>query len=325
MRIFASDRLREWMKHLGMEEDVPIESKMVTRSIERAQKQVEGRNFEIRKHLLQYDDVMNKQREAVYRLRRDVLDGKEGRGWVLNAAKQIVGSLVDVHCPEDKHFDDWDQAALDRELDENFGLGLKEAGVVWEKVTRVALEETLIEVVEARYAAREQELGEPDFRQLERYVILSVLDAQWKDHLLALDHLKEGIGMRAYGQRDPLVEYKRESFGLFQSMMERVEDQAVQYMYRLDLARVAPERRHHAPVRESKAEATALQGGAPGGQALAGLRQPDDGAPPGAQGRPQRPLPLRLRQEVQEVPRRQRGRRRKLATRRLGVRARGGR
>ena len=125
MRIFASDRLREWMKHLGMEEDIPIESKMVTRSIERAQKQVEGRNFEIRKHLLQYDDVMNKQREAVYRLRRDVLDGKEGRGWVLNAAKQIVGSLVDVHCPDDKHFDDWDQAALDRELDENFGLGLQ--------------------------------------------------------------------------------------------------------------------------------------------------------------------------------------------------------
>jgi preprotein translocase subunit SecA len=248
------------MKHLGMEEDVPIESKMVTRSIERAQKQVEGRNFEIRKHLLQYDDVMNKQREAVYRLRRDVLDGKEGRGWVLNAAKQVVGSLVDVHCPEDKHFDDWDQAALDRELDENFGLGLKEAGVVWEKVTRVALEETLIEVVEGRYLAREGELGEPDFRQLERYVILSVLDAQWKDHLLALDHLKEGIGMRAYGQRDPLVEYKRESFGLFQSMMERVEDQAVQYMYRLDLARVGPERRHHAPMRESKAEATALQG-----------------------------------------------------------------
>ncbi|HPS78120.1 MAG TPA: preprotein translocase subunit SecA [Thermoanaerobaculaceae bacterium] len=260
MRIFASDRLREWMKHLGMEEDVPIESKMVTRSIERAQKQVEGRNFEIRKHLLQYDDVMNKQREAVYRLRRDVLDGKEGRGWVLNAAKQIVGYLVDTHCPEEKHFDDWDQAALDRELDESFGLGLLDAGVVWEKVTRGALEDRLIEFFEQRYAARELELGEPDFRQLERYVILSVLDTQWKDHLLALDHLKEGIGMRAYGQRDPLVEYKRESFELFQSMMERVEDQAVQYMFRLDLAKVGPERRQHAPVRESKAEATALQG-----------------------------------------------------------------
>ncbi|HPW55475.1 MAG: preprotein translocase subunit SecA [Thermoanaerobaculaceae bacterium] len=260
MRIFASDRLREWMKHLGMEEDVPIESKMVTRSIERAQKQVEGRNFEIRKHLLQYDDVMNKQRESVYRLRRDVLSGKEGREWVLNASRQIIGSLIDTHCPDDKHFDDWDQATLDRELEDNFGLGLQDAGVAWDKTTRVALEDQLVAAVEARYAAREQELGEEDFRQLERYVILSVLDAQWKDHLLALDHLKEGIGMRAYGQRDPLVEYKRESFGLFQSMMDRIEDQAVQYMFKLELSRVVPDRRRAAPVRESKAEASALQG-----------------------------------------------------------------
>ncbi|HRS15324.1 MAG TPA: preprotein translocase subunit SecA [Thermoanaerobaculaceae bacterium] len=260
MRIFASDRLREWMKHLGMEEDVPIESKMVTRSIERAQKQVEGRNFEIRKHLLQYDDVMNKQRESVYRLRRDVLAGKEGRHWVLNAARDIIGSLIDTHCPDDKHFDDWDQATLDRELEENFGLGLRDAGVAWDSTTRAALEERLVAAVEARYAAREQELGAEDFRQLERYVILSVLDGQWKDHLLALDHLKEGIGMRAYGQRDPLVEYKRESFELFQSMMDRIEDQAVQYMFKLDLARVVPGRRRAAPVRESKAEASGLQG-----------------------------------------------------------------
>ena len=261
MRIFASDRLREWMKHLGMDEGVPIESGMVTRSIERAQKQVEGRNFEIRKHLLEYDNVMNKQREAVYRLRRNILEGKEGREWVLRAAREIVGSLIDSYCPEDKHPDGWEREALERELKELFGLTLAQADVSWDAVNRPKLEEALTATVEQRFEEREQTIGAENFRQLERYLILSVLDAQWKDHLLALDHLKEGIGMRAYGQRDPLVEYKRESFGLFQEMMERVEDQVVQYLYRVELVQVPPERRRQ-PVRarEVKAEVTGLQG-----------------------------------------------------------------
>jgi preprotein translocase subunit SecA len=261
MRIFASDRLREWMKHLGMEEGIPIESKMVSRSIERAQKQVEGRNFEIRKHLLEYDDVMNKQREAVYRLRRRVLEGKEGREWVLRAAREIVESLVDSYCPEDKHPDEWDHEALERELKELFGLTIAQADVSWETVNRPKLGEALTAAVEQRFEEREHTIGAENFRHLERYLILSVLDAQWKDHLLALDHLKEGIGMRAYGQRDPLVEYKRESFGLFQEMMERVEDQVVQYLYRVELVQPPQERRRQ-PVRarEVKAEVSGLQG-----------------------------------------------------------------
>jgi preprotein translocase subunit SecA len=261
MRIFASDRLREWMKHLGMEEGVPIESGMVTRSIERAQKQVEGRNFEIRKHLLEYDNVMNKQREAVYRLRRQVLEGKEGREWVLRAAREIVGSLIDSYCPDEKHPDQWEREALERELKELFGLTLAHADVSWDSVTRPKLEEALTATVEQRFEERERTIGTDNFRHLERYLILSVLDAQWKDHLLVLDHLKEGIGMRAYGQRDPLVEYKRESFELFQEMMERVEDQVVQYLYRVELVQPPQERRRQpVRVRESKAEATALQG-----------------------------------------------------------------
>jgi len=261
MRIFASDRLREWMKHLGMEEGIPIESGMVTRSIERAQKQVEGRNFEIRKHLLEYDNVMNKQREAVYRLRRNVLDRKEGREWVVRAAREIVGSLIESYCPDDKHPDQWEREALERELKELFGLTLAQADVSWDKVTRPKLEEALTATVEQRFEERERTIGADNFRHLERYLILSVLDAQWKDHLLALDHLKEGIGMRAYGQRDPLVEYKRESFELFQEMMERVEDQVVQYLYRVELVQPPQERRRQpVRVRESKAEATALQG-----------------------------------------------------------------
>ncbi|HUK13209.1 MAG TPA: preprotein translocase subunit SecA [Thermoanaerobaculaceae bacterium] len=263
MRIFASDRLREWMKHLGMEEDVPIESKMVTRSIERAQKQVEARNFEVRKHLLEYDDVMNKQREAVYRLRRDVLEGKQGREWVQRAAREIADSLVDSYCPEDKHPDEWQHEPFERELKDLFGMTLAQADLSWENVTRPKLAESLVAAVEQRFAEREATIGADQFRQLERYLILSVLDAQWKDHLLALDHLKEGIGMRAYGQRDPLVEYKRESFDLFQEMMERVEDQVVQYLYRVELVQAPPQQpQHRQPVahRESKAEASGLQG-----------------------------------------------------------------
>jgi preprotein translocase subunit SecA len=261
MRIFASDRLREWMKHLGMEEGVPIESRMVSRSIERAQKQVEGRNFEMRKHLLEYDDVMNKQREAVYRLRRNILEAREVREWVRRASREIADSLVDSYCPADKHPDEWDHEAFERELKELFGLTLANADVSWETVNRPKLQEALLATVEQRFEERERTIGAESFRQLERYLILSVLDAQWKDHLLALDHLKEGIGMRAYGQRDPLVEYKRESFDLFQDMMERVEDQVVQYLYRVELVQHAPERRpRQVAHREQKAEVSGLQG-----------------------------------------------------------------
>ncbi|MFI5165047.1 MAG: preprotein translocase subunit SecA [Thermoanaerobaculales bacterium] len=262
MRIFASDRLREWMKHLGMEEDVPIESKMVTRSIERAQKQVEARNFEVRKHLLEYDDVMNKQREAVYRLRRDVLEGKQGRDWVMRSAREIAASLVDSYCPADKHPDEWEREPFERELKDLFGMTLAQADVSWETINRPQLAERLVAAVEQRFEERERTIGAEQFRSLERYLILSVLDAQWKDHLLALDHLKEGIGMRAYGQRDPLVEYKRESFDLFQGMMERVEDQVVQYLYRVELVQAPPQPQHRRQVahREQKAEASGLQG-----------------------------------------------------------------
>ena len=277
MRIFASDRLRQIMLKLGMEEDVPIESRMVSRSIERAQKQVEGRNFEIRKHLLQYDDVMNKQRESVYRLRRSILNGTEGRDWVLRAAREIVGAAVDSHCPEDKHPSEWDRGGIEGDLKEAFGLSLAAADVVWDQVNRPTLEERLVAAVEARYDQRAQTLGEESFTQLQRYILLSVLDAQWKDHLLVLDHLKEGIGMRAYGQRDPLVEYKRESFNLFQEMMERIEDQVVQYLYRVDLVQAAPERRR--PVQRATAVKADASGMAAGGERPEAKHSPTSGPP----------------------------------------------
>jgi preprotein translocase subunit SecA len=231
MRIFASDWVRKMMDRLGMEEDIPIESKMVSKSIERAQKQVEGRNFEIRKHLLEYDDVMNKQREAVYGLRRRILDGVEGRNYILRVVDDIVGSMIDLHCPEEADPEDWAIDSLKKEYQSYFGFTVDEFGIDWETVNRPQLEETILEGAKAHYEDRSGQFGEDEFGRLEKFLLLDTVDRQWKDHLLALDHLREGIGLRAYGQRNPLVEYKRESFALFEDMWERIEDHVVKFLY----------------------------------------------------------------------------------------------
>ncbi len=232
MRIFAADWVRKMMDRLGMEEDVPIESRMVSKSIERAQKQVEARNFEIRKHLLEYDDVMNKQREAVYSMRRRILEGKEGRDYILRVVEDIVEGLLEEHCPADADPEDWDRDGLARAVTRYFGFFLTELEIDWDTVNRPELAEILQEAARERYMKRVEAFGDEQFAQLERYLLLEELDRAWKDHLLALDHLREGIGLRAYGQRDPLVEYKRESYDLFEAMWERIEDNVVMTLFR---------------------------------------------------------------------------------------------
>ncbi len=234
MRIFGSDRLKNIMRKLGMEEGVPIEHRMVSRSIERAQKQVEGRNFESRKHLLEYDDVMNKQREHVYGLRREILAGQWNKERMLELADMILAYLLGRHLPEDKHPDEWDVPALAVELREYFGV--EPGAVVFEGKTREQIEEEVRQHLVQKYEAKERFLGPEMMRTHEKFVMLQVVDQQWKDHLLAIDHLKEGIGLRGYGQRDPLVEYKKESFELFTLMKERIEDQTIQYLFRLQPA-----------------------------------------------------------------------------------------
>ncbi len=234
MRIFGGDRIMSIMERLGMEEGVPIEHRMVTRSIERAQKQVEGRNFEARKHLLEYDDVMNKQRESIYTLRRSILEGREGKEYILNAADEIVEFLVDTHYPEgDREVPD--EAELNAELYDYFGLDLRAAGVDLQRDRRDEVKYKIIESVHARYEEKEGLLGAENMRLNEKYLLLQVIDQQWKDHLLNIDHLKEGIGLRGYGQRDPLIEYKKESFELFQSMMERIQDRVVKILWKIDI------------------------------------------------------------------------------------------
>ena len=236
MRIFiGSDRVSGIMERLGMEEGVPIEHRMVTRAIERAQKQVEGRNFEIRKHLLEYDDVMNKQREAIYSLRRNILRGKEGKDYILNAAEDIVGLLLDTHMPAEERGAEWNEAELDAELFDFFGFHMADTGIDTKELGRDAVREDLAAFVRKRYEEKEAALGAEVMNLHLRYIMLQVIDAQWKDHLLMIDHLKEGIGLRGYGQRDPLIEYKRESFDMFQQMMERTQDRVVKFLWKAEV------------------------------------------------------------------------------------------
>src|SRR5258706_6435655 len=234
MRIFGGDRLMGWMEKLGMEEGVPIEHGMVTRSIERAQKQVEGRNFEARKHLLEYDDVMNKQRESVYTLRRSILEGREGKDYILNAADEIVDYLIETYMPADAR-EQPDEEKLNAELYDFFGVDLKTAGVDLATMPPAAVKDAVIEAVNRRYEQKESSIGPEMMRLHEKYILLQVIDQLWKDHLLNVDHLKEGIGLRGYGQRDPLIEYKKESYEIFQEMMELIQDRVVKYLWKTEV------------------------------------------------------------------------------------------
>jgi preprotein translocase subunit SecA len=230
MRIFGSERMKGFIGR-GMVEGEPIEHRMVTKAIERAQKQVEGRNFEVRKHLLEYDDVMNKQREAIYELRKDILSGREGKEYVLRTAEDIIGYFIQTHCPEKADPRDWNLSEIRTDTLAYFGIDLNESGLDLEEMGVEELEEALSDAVKAKYDEKEERYGEDVMHTFERYILLREVDQAWKDHLLALDHLKEGIGLRGYGQRDPKQEYKKESYEIFQQMKEHIEDSVVKKLF----------------------------------------------------------------------------------------------
>jgi preprotein translocase subunit SecA len=232
MRIFAKEWVSNLLQRLGMEEGVPIESKLITRRIEAAQKAVEGQNFEARKHLLEYDDVMNKQRQAVYGLRRQLLEGIDQKELILeDYVREILGGLLDKYAAKETHAEDWDIKSLKNQLFTRFGVDIAAEGIQAETLNRQELGDTIFDKLKERYEAKEQLIGPDAMRHHERIIMLSVIDQQWKDHLLSMDHLREGIGLRGYGQHDPLVEYKRESFDMFEAMMERFEEETVRYLY----------------------------------------------------------------------------------------------
>ena len=219
------------MHKLGMEEGVPIESRLISKRIEAAQKAVEAQNFESRKHLLEYDDVMNKQRETIYGLRRQLLEGTDQKAFVLEAADRVVDWLVEKFCPKDQHADQWNTSGLRTEVWGRVGIDLKKHDLPFDPKRLDELSAQLKDLVHTHYDERETVWGAERMRMHERMIMLQVVDGQWKDHLLAMDHLKEGIGLRGYSQRDPLVEYKRESFEMFEAMMDRVEDETLRYLF----------------------------------------------------------------------------------------------
>jgi preprotein translocase subunit SecA len=241
LRIFGSQRIQRIMERLGMEEGEPIEHRLVTRAIATAQKRVETHNFEIRKHLLEYDDVMNKQREVIYGMRRQILDGESQESTVAEWLEDLVDGALDSYAPAEAHPEDWDLAGLGEALFQQFDVRIP-APEFREVAVREGLRELVAGTVKERYAGRETELGPELLRALERHAMLLVIDQQWKDHLLSIDHLKEGIGLRGYGQRDPLMEYKKEAFDLFQSMTERVKATVVERLFKMQVvAEAAPE------------------------------------------------------------------------------------
>ena len=236
MRIFAKAWVSTLLERLGMEEGVPIESRMITKRIEAAQKAVESQNFESRKHVLEYDDVMNKQREAVYGLRRQLLEAVEQRALILEEyLAGALSSLLDAYCDEKVHVEQWNIKELKGKLIENFGFDLNAEGIDPLTITRHELGEAIFERLKEHYTAKESILGLETMRYHERMVMLSVLDGLWKDHLLSMDHLKEGIGLRGYAQQDPLVAYKKESFEMFEAMMLRFQEDTLRYLFRMQI------------------------------------------------------------------------------------------
>jgi preprotein translocase subunit SecA len=236
MRIFAKEWVSNLLQRLGMEEGIPIESGLITRRIEAAQKAVEAQNFEARKHVLEYDDVMNKQRQAVYGLRRQLLEGLDQKELILeDYVRDILGGMLDKYCGKETHPEDWDLKNLKGQIFTQFGVDIEAEGIDGTKLNRQELGDAIFEKLKERYDAKEQLIGADAMRHHERIIMLSVLDQQWKDHLLSMDHLREGIGLRGYGQHDPLVEYKRESFDMFEAMMERFEEETVRYLYLMQI------------------------------------------------------------------------------------------
>jgi preprotein translocase subunit SecA len=242
LRIFASERVSSLMLKLGMEEGVPIEHRMVTKSIENAQKKVEGHNFEIRKHLLEYDDVMNKQREVIYKHRQSVLRAKDVREEVLDMLDGIGGGLVSTYCPEEQYSEEWDFVGLVESVHGQFGIDTFKVDELNE-LGREALIEDIPEKLKQAYRdkvnslVQEHGANEELIHYIERTILLQMIDQQWKDHLWGMDQLKDGIGLRGYGQKDPLAEYKREGYDMFAGMMDRIKGDTLERLFKFQLVR----------------------------------------------------------------------------------------
>jgi preprotein translocase subunit SecA len=272
MRIFAGDKVKALMQRLGMEKGVAIESKMVSKRIAAAQKSVEGRNFETRKHLLEYDDVMNKQRETIYGLRRQLMEEPDQREYLVGetgVARDLLADLTKQYLNPNLSEDEWDFDNYKVQVHSIYGIDSDAEGIDFARLSSEEIEDLIWEKLKAKYAVKEKQIGEEAMRTYERIIMLNIIDAQWKDHLLALDHLKQGIGLVGYGQKDPLVEYKKESFDLFQAMLDRIDTTTIRSLFNLQVvSEQAPDelQRRRAARRSSMNFTGPNQGAAAGGE-----------------------------------------------------------
>ena len=239
MRIFAGDKVRSMMEWLGMENGVAIESKTVSRQIERAQKAVEARNFETRKHVLKYDDVMNRQRETIYSLRRQLMFEPEHREYLLGesgVAKDLLHDLTSSFLSNNVTPDQWDVDTYAAEIESIYAIDpARDANVDFKTMNADQIEDAIWNKATASYESKEKLAGEESLRAYERYIMLNIIDSQWKDHLLSIDQVKQGIGLVGYGQKDPLVEYKKQSFDMFQDMLDRIDTNTTKSLFHLQV------------------------------------------------------------------------------------------
>ena len=237
LRIFGSERISNIMNRLGIEEDQPIEHGLVTKAIESAQRKVEAHNFEIRKHLLEYDNVMNKQREVIYSQRREVLGSEDLKETVTEMIEEQTEGLVDFYTDEKEHPEDWDLKALQDAVYQQFAFKWSAPVMENNGIRRDQIKEIIIENAKDIYQKKEQEFGTPMLRYLEKVIMLQSIDYHWKDHLLAIDQLKEGIGLRGYGQKDPLIEYQKEAYQMFLDMLDRIKKDTVEKLFAIQVAK----------------------------------------------------------------------------------------
>ncbi len=232
MKILGSERIRGLLVRAGMSEGNPIENRFVTKAIENAQKQIEGQNFLMRKHLLEYDDVMNKQRQFIYSTRKDILYGKDFQSHLNDLTEEIFDSIIEFHCNQDKDPEEWDYDSFKKEVAAQYGINVDD--LIKEDYTNIPyfeLRDTVLKGIKDSYSEKEELVSSDNLREFERWVMLNIIDNQWKDHLLNIDHLKEGIGLRGYAQKDPLIEYKKESFILFEELQNRIDDEIIRTLF----------------------------------------------------------------------------------------------
>jgi protein translocase subunit secA len=254
MRLFGSEKVMSIMDALGVEEDMPLENNILTKQIESAQKRVESRNFDIRKRVLQFDDVMNKQREVIYGERKKVLDEENLRENIMSMVEAIVDESIEIYTGVSKYSEEWDYDGLFNHLNQYF---LPKGSIIVEnkeEVTKEGLKEAIMEIAEREYRKKEEEIGESNMRELERVVLLRTIDSKWMDHIDAMDDLRDGIGLRAYGQVDPVIEYQKEGYEMFQELIRNIQADTVRILYHISLQKEAPKREQVAkPIMDNSA------------------------------------------------------------------------